>query len=181
MPKTALKLSKTAELIWKKGKAGPMPQDLEPMLATLVTQPVEDEGWVYEMKWDGYRALAYLENGKVDLRSRNNKSFNEKFYPIYDTIGRWGINALVDGEILVLNDQGLPDFSDLQLWRSEADGHLVFYAFDLLWLEGRSLLDLPMEERRQLLKSIMPGFPAVRLSESLSATGEEAFKEANQM
>ncbi len=181
MPKTALKLNKSAQTIWKKGKLAPMPQDLEPMLATLVTQPVEDKGWTYEMKWDGYRTLVYLAKGKVELRSRNNKSFNEKFYPIYDTLGQWGINAVVDGEILVLNDHGLPDFSALQLWRSEADGHLVFYAFDLLWLEGRSLMDLPMEERRQLLKEIMPRLPSIRLSESLAATGEEAFKEAYQM
>ena len=63
-----------------KGEESPMPKTIEPMLATLVTEPVTDDGWLYEMKWDGYRAVGYL-NGSVDLLSRNNKSFNEKFYP----------------------------------------------------------------------------------------------------
>ena len=87
------------------------------MLATLVGEPVADEGWLYELKWDGYRAIAYLNNGEVEIRSRNNKSFNEKFYPIKEAMEKWNIQAVVDGEIIVINDKGLPDFSDLQLWR----------------------------------------------------------------
>ena len=71
-------LSKKALAILKKGKRAPMPADVEPMLATLASDPVEGEEWVYEMKWDGYRAIAYLEKGEVVLRSRNNKPLNEK-------------------------------------------------------------------------------------------------------
>ena len=59
-----------------------MPQNLQPMLATLVDKPIEDSGWIYEVKWDGYRTIAYIDNGKVALRSRNNKSFDEKYYPL---------------------------------------------------------------------------------------------------
>lgn len=158
-----------------------MPSDLLPMLATLVDKPVSEDGWLYEIKWDGYRSIAYLNNGKVELRSRNNKSFNEKFYPLYDVFREWDMNAIIDGEIVVLNAEGTADFSALQGWRSEADGDLVFYAFDLLWLEGKDLTELPLEERRQLLGKIIPAEGVVRLSENFNATGEEFFKLANDM
>ena len=122
------------------------PHDIKPMLATLIAQPFDDPGWLYEVKWDGYRALAYLQKGTVEIRSRNNKSFDDKFYPILQSLHKWKINAVVDGEIVVVNEQGVPDFSDLQLWRSEADGILMFYLFDLIWLEGISVMHLPVEE-----------------------------------
>src|SRR5687767_7279037 len=147
--------------ILKNGKKAAMPENLEPMLATLVAEPVSGAEWLYEMKWDGYRAVAYLKGQEVDLRSRNNKSFNEKFYPLHAAMKQWNMNAVVDGEIVVVNEKGIPDFSDLQQWRSEADGHLVYYAFDLLWYEGISLMHLPLHERREVLKSIMPEDPSV--------------------
>src|SRR4051812_31195744 len=111
---------------------------IEPMLATLVDKPSEGPGWVYEVKWDGYRAISYLKKGVVDIRSRNNKPFNEKFYPVYEALKKWKVNAVVDGEIIVLNRSGISDFSDLQNWRSEADGQLAYYLFDLLSLDGKS-------------------------------------------
>ena len=71
----------------KKGKLSAIPGNIEPMLATLVDEtPVDEQTWIYEIKWDGYRAIAYLNKGVVDIRSRNNKSFNEKFYPVYDAL-----------------------------------------------------------------------------------------------
>jgi bifunctional non-homologous end joining protein LigD len=165
----------------KAKKTGKMPTDLLPMLATLVDKPVTDEGWLYEVKWDGYRALAYLKNGKVELRSRNNKSFNEKFYPLYETFSQWDMNAIIDGEIVVLKENGMADFAALQNWRSEADGQLMFYAFDILWLEGKDLMQLPLNERREILGKIIPAEGSIRLSETFNATGEEFFKLANDM
>ncbi|HEU0109435.1 MAG TPA: DNA ligase D [Flavisolibacter sp.] len=176
------KLSQADKSLLKKGKASAIPVDLQPMLASLVTEPVKEQGWLYEMKWDGYRALVYIENGMVTIRSRNNKSFNEKFYPLTNRFQNWNINAVFDGEIVVVNDEGVPDFGALQLWRSEADGHLFFYAFDVLWMEGRLLMHLPVEERRQLLKAIMPvNDPVLRTSESLENKGDKAFEEARKL
>lgn len=158
------------------------PKDVAPMLATLVDKPVEEEGWTYELKWDGYRALAYIKNGKVEIRSRNNKSFNEKFYPVLQAMKQWKINAVVDGEIVVVNDKGFSDFGDLQNWRSEADGHLIYYAFDLLWLDGSGLTNLPLNERRNLLRSIMPADDSIiRMSQSVDATGSDLFELADKM
>lgn len=165
----------------KKGKKSEFPEDIKPMLATLVDEPVEEPGWLYEIKWDGYRALGYLNAGAVDIRSRNNKSFNEKFYPVFDALKQWRINAVVDGEILVVNDKGVPDFSDLQAWRSEADGHLAFYLFDILWLEGVDLMNLPLTERREILRSVVPANDTIKFSENFDATGNEFFELASKM
>jgi bifunctional non-homologous end joining protein LigD len=158
----------------------PIPKDISPMLATLIDKPFDGPGWSYEVKWDGYRALAYIQKGKVTLRSRNNKSF-EKYYPIFDALKTWPVSAVLDGEIVVLNDKGQSDFGNLQNWRSEADGPLVYYVFDLLWLEGRDLTSLPLSERRSLLQSIVPAEGIIRYSESFETGGKEFFEKARQL
>ena len=175
-------LGKEAKAILKKGKPSSIPKNIEPMLATLVNEVVQAQGWIYEMKWDGYRAVAYLNKDRVNICSRNNKSFNEKFYPLHETLQQWNIDAVVDGEIVVVNEHGFPDFGGLQLWRSEDDGELLYYLFDILWLDGFSVMHLPLEERKQLLKAIVPKTnPHIRFSETLKDSGEEAFRLAKQL
>lgn len=158
-----------------------MPSGIKPMLATLVDKPFDEEGWLYEVKWDGYRAVAYLNNGTVDMRSRNDKSFNEKFYSIYKALEQWKINAVIDGEIIVTNDRGISNFSSLQNWRSEADGELVFYMFDILWLEGEDLTSLTLTQRKEILQKIVPSINNIRFSESFSAGATEFFEVAKQI
>ena len=124
------------------------------MLATLVDKPFDDPGWVYEVKWDGYRALGFcLKNGDVQILSRNNKQFNEKFYPIFQVLQTWKKDIVLDGEILVINQKGVSKFGDLQNWRSEADGDLVYYVFDLIWYEGKDFTELPLAERQAILEA----------------------------
>jgi bifunctional non-homologous end joining protein LigD len=164
-----------------KGETAPFPEDIKPMLATLVNEPVEDEGWVYEVKWDGFRALGYVHKNTVEVRSRNNKSFNEKFYPVYTALQQWGKDIIVDGEIVVLNNKGVPDFSGLQNWRSEADGQLAYYLFDILWLDGKDLMNVPLKERRDILRSVVPKDGLIKLSENFEATGSEFFALADKM
>lgn len=164
-----------------KKSSSKLPENIEPMLATLVDEPFHEPGWIYEIKWDGYRALAYINNTTVDIRSRNNKSFNEKFYPVYDRLKKWKVNAVLDGEIIVMNDKGAADFSDLQGWRSEADGQLVYYIFDILWLDGEDLTKKTLSERREILQSLIPdGDATLRLSESFDAEGKELFQLAEK-
>jgi len=158
----------------------PMPKDLAPMLATLVDQPFDEAGWSYEIKWDGYRALAYCKKDEVELRSRNDKSF-DKYYPVLNALKEWKINALVDGELVVLNDKGESNFNKLQNWRSEADGSLIYYLFDLLWLEGRDLTGLPLSERRNLLQSIVPAEGIIRYSDSFETSGTKFFASAQKL
>lgn len=151
------------------------------MLATLVDKPFDEPGWLYEVKWDGYRALSFLRQGEIELRSRNNKSFDEKFYPVFNALKEWNIDAVLDGEIVVLDEKGQSDFSRLQEWRSEADGQLYYYLFDILWLDGRDLTQLPLTERRDILRSIMPDNDMLRMSENFEATGTEFFAAAKKM
>ncbi|MES2516072.1 MAG: DNA ligase D [Bacteroidota bacterium] len=154
------------------------PVKLTPMLATLVDKPFEEQSWIYEVKWDGYRALAFSNKNKVELKSRNDKSFNDKFYPVLKAIKDWNIDAIVDGEIVVIGDNGISNFGALQNWRSEADGELFFYVFDLIWYDGKDLSSLPLTERKAILKSIIPKKSIIKLSESFDGSGTEFFETA---
>jgi bifunctional non-homologous end joining protein LigD len=159
-----------------------LPTGIKPMLATLVDAPFDDPDWQYEVKWDGYRALAFVNKGTVEILSRNNKTFNEKFYPIHQVLSEIKMNAVFDGEILVLDDKGKSDFGKLQNWRSEADGDLVYYVFDLLWYEGKNLMDLPLYQRQAILKDILPtDDDRLRLSRVFNASGIDFFKAAERM
>jgi bifunctional non-homologous end joining protein LigD len=169
-------------ILFSKGIKSKFPTDITPMLATLVDAPPQSENWLYEIKWDGYRALGLVNKGKVDLKSRNNKSFNEKFYPITNTLSKWKINVVVDGEIIVPNEEtGIANFGDLQNWRSEADGELIFYVFDILWLEGRDLTDLPLMERRKILQTVLPESDGIRISKNFDESAEQFLEAAKKM
>jgi len=171
----------TAALLKKAPKAK-MPSGIKPMLATLVDEPFDDPDWVYEVKWDGYRALGFINKGEVELLSRNKKTFDEKFYPIYNMLQGWKIDAVIDGEILVLNDKGISNFGNLQNWRSEADGELVYYVFDLLWYDGKNLMGLPLIQRQAILKNILPtDDDRIRLSKVFNASGIVFFNAAERM
>lgn len=161
-------------------KAAP-PKSPAPMLATLVDKPFDEPGWLYEVKWDGYRALASLHQGEVEIRSRNNKSFDAKFYPVFNALKEWNIDVVIDGEIVVLDEKGKSDFGRLQEWRSEADGQLYYYLFDILWLDGRDLTQLPLTERKDILRSVIPDNDILRMSENFEATGTEFFAAAKKM
>jgi bifunctional non-homologous end joining protein LigD len=165
------------------GRKSKIPIGMKPMLATLVDKPFDDPEWIYEVKWDGYRALGFsLKNGDVQLLSRNNKPFNEKFYPIYKLMQSWKLDIVVDGEILVLNDQGVSKFGDLQNWRSEADGELVYYVFDLIWLNGMDLTDLPLAKRQEMLAAVLPqDDDRIRLSKVFKAKGKGFYHAAEKM
>ncbi len=167
--------------ITKKTATIPLPSKLTPMLATLTDQPFDAPGWLYEIKWDGYRTLAFINKKEIELKSRNNKSFNEKFYPIYEAVSHWPIRAIVDGEIIVINEQGLSDFSALQEWRSEADGQLIYYVFDLLWFNGQDLTQRPLSERKALLQKHIPADGMIRFSQSFDTSGTEFFGVAKKL
>lgn len=153
-----------------------------PMLATLVDEPFDNEAWQYEVKWDGYRAFAIINKGKAELWSRNKKSFNERFYPIHQILSQWQLNAIVDGELLVLNEKGISNFGSLQNWRSEADGELVFYIFDLLWYEGKDLTGLTLVERQAVLNEVLPtDDDRIRISRVFDASGLDFFDAASRI
>jgi bifunctional non-homologous end joining protein LigD len=162
-----------------KGKTA-TPKDIKPMLATLTDKPFNDQDWHFEIKWDGYRALAYTGNEGVQLRSRNNNTFNTKYPAVADALKQWPVNAILDGEIVVLNEEGRADFGALQNWNKQEGGKLVYYVFDLLWLEGMSLMDEPMIVRRDVLRKIFPVSDLVRYSHSIEECGIDFFNTVKQ-
>ena len=168
--------------IIKKAPESKFRTDLTPMLATLVDEPFDDPEWLYEIKWDGYRAMGFLDGEKVELKSRNQKPYNEKFYPIYNALKKWNIQAIVDGEVVVVNEKGLPDFNALQNWKSENDGELVYYVFDILWLNGRDLTSQPQTVRSAILKTLMnEDITDIRTGFSVTERGIEFFDTAREM
>jgi bifunctional non-homologous end joining protein LigD len=168
--------------ILKSAPKSKVPTNIKPMKATLVDEPFDETGWLFEVKWDGYRSLAILDKkGGVQLVSRNNLPF-EKYYPINDALKGWGINAVLDGELLVLNEKGISDFGAMQNWRSEADGNLVYYVFDILWYEGKNLMGLPLSQRQAVLKAIMPtDNDHIRQSKVFDASGIDFFAAAERI
>jgi bifunctional non-homologous end joining protein LigD len=158
-----------------------LPQTILPMLATLIDEPFDSELWQFEVKWDGYRAISYITEGNVEILSRNNKSFDSKFSPLFQVLKKWPVNAVLDGEIVVLGDNGLSDFSALQNWHGEQDGKLVYYIFDLLSLNGEDLTSLPLSRRRELLESLeLPAGDNLRLGTIYTGSGIEAFHHAER-
>ena len=173
----------TIELIKRKLSNEPrstIPKDLKPMLASVTEQPFNSEEWQFEIKWDGYRALAYLNNGKVQLRSRNNLSFDQKYVAVFEALKQWPINAVIDGEIIVLNEDGKADFKSLQDWQLAPTGHLVYYIFDIIWLDGISLVNLPLTERQNILKQITPDSNIIRYSDSIDDYGIDFYNIAKE-
>lgn len=154
----------------------PFPEKVMPMLSTLADRPPLQGEWIYEIKWDGYRAISLCNENKVSLVSRNNKSFDEKYYPIKKTLESLKLQAVLDGEIVVLKDNGLPSFEDLQGWRSEADGELVYYVFDLLWLNGKDLTKLPLHQRKEILRQIISTEGMIRMSPVFEIVPQEFLK-----
>lgn len=166
----------------KNGIKAKMPTGVKPMLATLVGEPFDDPHWSYEVKWDGYRALAYIKKGSVAISSRNNKSFAQKYYPITQALSKWPFEAVLDGEIVVIGKDGKANFSALQNWRSEADGDLVYYVFDLLWYKGTDIMGLPLSERQAVLSEVFPaGNDRIRLSQVFAGGGIDFFETAKKM
>jgi len=170
-----------AAALLKAAPKSPVPTTIKPMKATLIDEPFDDPDWVYEVKWDGYRAIARVNKKDVKLISRNNIPF-DKYYPLIDLLKTWPIHAVIDGEIVVLDKKGISDFGALQNWRSEADGNLVYYVFDILWYEGKNLMGLPLTERQAILQDVLPtDDKRIRLSKVFAARGIEFFDAAEQV
>ena len=164
--------------IAEKGKRAKIPKGITPMLATLTDTPFDDKDWLFEIKWDGYRSLAFIQKGIVELLSRKNISFNKKFAPVTEALKELNDDLVLDGEIIAVNDKGKGDFQLLQQWQKTGQGHLVYYVFDILWINGKNVTNLPLTERKELLQNILPESDIIRYSDHITATGKEFYEEA---
>lgn len=151
----------------------PMPEEIAPMLAKLGKLPRADADYGYEIKWDGVRALAFVDSGRVRLVGRNGSDFTPRYPEVRALGGELGARRLVlDGEVVAFGDDGRPSFERLQsrmhlasdsaVRRRMRDLPVVYVIFDLLWLEGRSTCGLPYRERRELLTELALDGPAWR-------------------
>jgi bifunctional non-homologous end joining protein LigD len=154
----------------------PMPHNIEPMLATLVKEPFDDPAWIFEVKWDGYRALAEVQDGQVNLYTRNQISLNKKFPAIAEALQKLGVDAVLDGEIVVVDDEGKADFQMLQNYQKSGRGYLIYYVFDLLFVNGHDLTGLPLFKRKELLKKLLPADKNLRFSDHVPKEGVLFFR-----
>ncbi|MEA2546051.1 MAG: bifunctional non-ous end joining protein LigD [Chloroflexota bacterium] len=155
------------------------------MLATLVGGPFDGPEWLFEVKWDGFRVEAVVDGGAVRLWTRGEKDAAQSYFGPFLDPPSWieARRAVVDGEVIALDKRGEPDFALLQARIKGRGGAaeptpFVYEVFDLLHLDGRSLLDEPLEERRRLLASVLRPDPRVRLSEHIEADGVAFFEVA---
>jgi bifunctional non-homologous end joining protein LigD len=153
-----------------------MPRDVVPEMATLVDEPFDDDKWLFEIKWDGYRAVAYCDERNVQLYSRNLQSFTNKYSPVTNALKQLSFNAILDGEIVALNDQGMANFQALQNWQN-TPCELVYYVFDIIWLDGCNFSDLSLVDRKEILKQLLPPDNSViRFSDHIEGKGKDFYE-----
>ncbi|WP_018612486.1 non-homologous end-joining DNA ligase [Segetibacter koreensis] len=146
------------------------------MLAKETDKPFSKEDWLYEIKWDGYRAIAEVNKKTVKLYSRNGNSFVAAYPEVVEELSKMKLNAVLDGEIVVLNEQGNPDFQKLQEYGINKSFPIQYYVFDLLELDGKKLYSMPLIERKKLLAEIIPKNPVVKYSDHVEESGEDFFE-----
>jgi bifunctional non-homologous end joining protein LigD len=165
------------------GNAGQKLSFVDFQLPTLVDQPPEGDGWLHEVKHDGYRTQLILERGKARALTRNGLDWSEKYLPIVDEAADLKAkSAIVDGEVIVFNDKGLSDFAALRSSIRWEPGRLVFIAFDLLHLDGNDLTRLPLLARRAMLQDLVgDAGGAIQFSHHIASSGAEVFKAVDEL
>src|SRR2546425_6922358 len=157
-----------------------MPQTLEPMKAQLVDAACDDDLWVFEVKWDGIRLVSFIDKGKVSLQTRAGRIVDEE-YPQLQAVSRLvsAKRAVLDGEIVALDEEGRPSFQLLQ--NREKEPHPMQYVvFDIVYLDGQQLFRVPLEDRKRLLRDIVHDSGLLKYSEHVLGEGKAFFKAAQQ-
>jgi bifunctional non-homologous end joining protein LigD len=156
-----------------------MKPDLRPMLATLTDQPFDDRSWLFETKWDGFRAIAVARPGHARLYSRRGHDVSEKYPSICTALAAIKHEAVLDGELVALDSQGRSRFQLLQnAGRNSA--HLLYCVFDLLYLDGKDLRRWPLLKRKEALERILPKSPLLLYSTHVAGAGIKAFNQAKR-
>lgn len=178
-PAQSERASGTGAVASARGK--PMPRLVHPQLCTLVAQPPRGEEWLHETKFDGYRIIAWRRNSELRLLTRTGQDWTERFPAVAEAIRRLDVaQAIIDGEITILGEHGRTHFQQLQnALTSGRNDKLVYFVFDLLYLDGHDLQPLPLIERKGSLRKLLPGRGgALRFSEHTVGGGSEAFRKA---
>jgi len=167
-----------------------MPAAIYPMLAESISEPFDSGEWLFEIKWDGYRAVAFIENGKVRLVSRNQNELTSRYPELKDMAGFVKArNAILDGEVVALDEQGKASFSLMQQRTgfrpggkratANADVPVLYYAFDLIYADGEDWRKVPLDDRKRKLASLITVGDALRFSDHYEEHGKALFKIAS--
>ncbi len=157
------------------------PSGWSPMLATLSDKPFNDDDWLFETKFDGYRAIAFLNNQKINLLSRNDNSFNKKFHRIVEALEIIPHDMILDGEVVMEDEKGKSHFQWLQNYDDQPErGKLIYYVFDILYIFGYDLRALPLIERKKILKAAVKFDDTVKFSQYEIGNGIDAFAAAEK-
>ncbi|HEY5465330.1 MAG TPA: DNA ligase D [Hanamia sp.] len=145
------------------------------MLAKETDEAFDDKNWLFEIKWDGYRAVSEIRKKVVLLYSRNGLNFLHKYPIVADQLKNINADAVLDGEIVVLDEKGKPDFQLLQHYSENKDRPIQYYVFDLLELNGHDTTKLKLIERKELLKKIIPKNEVIKYSDHILGKGKSFF------
>ncbi|MER8465988.1 ATP-dependent DNA ligase [Mesorhizobium sp. M1396] len=149
---------------------------IEPLIPTLVEKPPEGDGWLHEVKFDGYRSQIVRDEDGVRIFTRRGLDWSAKYRDLVDAAKRLNVqNAIIDGEIIVTNEAGLSDFAALRKAITRRQHDLYFVAFDLLHLNGHDLRDMPLEERREILAEMMSEGGRIQFSQPLPGDAKGIF------
>jgi bifunctional non-homologous end joining protein LigD len=167
---------------FKPGVRSAMPHKLKPMLATVASEPFDRKGWIFEIKHDGFRAISHVYAGrKPIIYSRNDLPLNARFPEIVEALRAIPHKAVLDGEIVALDEKGISRFQLLQNFHREPRGSLRYYAFDILYLDGRDLRGLTLRERKTILRDILLDSEVVRYSDHIEEKGRDFYFEAKRL
>ena len=187
MAKKSQKNPATAQArICSTARAARRPEVIQPMLATLVDDPFSNPEWIFETKWDGFRSVCFVKNGKSRFVSRNQIEMTPQYPELAKTAKQIDAKeAILDGEIVALDKDGMPRFQLLQprvgrksgIEALRGLGHIVYYVFDLLYVDGQDLMSCPVVERKEALENILRPASFIKLSEHIVGDGEAFFKQ----
>ncbi|HEX9979738.1 MAG TPA: DNA ligase D [Flavobacterium sp.] len=170
----------TAEDLAKAEKLPDFPRDWRPQLATLADEPFDNDAWLFETKYDGYRALAFIESGECELVSRNGIRF-DKYPEVVKALEKITDNMIIDGEVVIEDEKGKSQFQWLQNRNEKPQrGTLIFYVFDILYFNGFDLRQLELIQRKKILKALLPKLKNIIYSEHIIETGTEAFRKVEK-
>jgi bifunctional non-homologous end joining protein LigD len=157
----------------EKGKKSKFLSEIKPMLCTLIKEPFDDPDFLYEVKLDGFRIIAYVQKGKSVLSSRSGLDYTERYASVAKALSALDADVILDGELVALNEEGKPDFDALQ--KNNGKNPLVFYTFDILWYKGYNLMDLPLTERKKILSTVINFNDVIKYSDDFDE-GIELFE-----
>lgn len=151
------------------------------MLAQIYEKPFDDLDWIFEVKWDGYRAIAEVSPEEIRLYSRNGLSFLRLYPTVAEELKKLKDEVILDGEIIVLNQNNKPDFQKLQQYDYHPSLPIIYYVFDCLSYNGKSITHLPLLERKKIAEKVLFKSNIIKYSDHILQSGVEFFSKVTQM